>query len=522
MQNSKVNSVENSAKNSLENSAENSAKYIIAIDQGTTSSRALLVDGNANVVMSVQRELTQIYPKAGWVEHDPIEIVSSQLGVLTELFVQSQVDSSQISSIGISNQRETVIVWNRHTGKPVYNAIVWQCRRTSEMIDRLCEDSALRQYIVETTGLIPDAYFSASKIKWILDNVEGTRQQAQAGDLIFGTVDSWVLWNLTGGNVHATDYTNASRTMLFDIHNLAWDKKLLDLFEIPETMLPNVFPSANDYGFTSHPGVADGLKIASLVGDQQAALFGQGATKAGMAKNTYGTGCFLLAHTGNVPVRSNNRLLTTIAASAPGTASSPAQIHYAIEGSVFIGGAVVQWLRDGLGIINDANEVEALASSVEDSQGVVVVPAFTGLGAPHWNSDATGAIFGITRGVSSAHIARAALHSIALQVNDLMNAIVQDTGIAIQLLKVDGGASQNNLLMQYQSDISCVSLMRSRNTEATALGAAFLAGLQSGLWDDMDHINSLVNNGEKFQPKMDRVQREKHLQQWSQALNRVK
>ena len=497
-------------------------KYIIAIDQGTTSSRALLVDVNARIVMSAQRELTQIYPKAGWVEHDPMEIVSSQLGVLTELFVQSRVDATQISSIGISNQRETVIVWNRHTGTPVYNAIVWQCRRTSDMIDILCEDAKLQEYIINTTGLIPDAYFSASKIKWILDNVEGAREQASAGDLIFGTVDSWLLWNLTGGSVHATDYTNASRTMLFDIRNLNWDKKLLNLFDIPETMLPKVFPSAYDYGFTSHPGVAEGLQISSLVGDQQAALFGQGATEAGMAKNTYGTGCFLLAHTGNVPVRSKNRLLTTIAASEPGTALSPAQINYAVEGSVFIGGAVVQWLRDGLGIINDAAEVEALARSVEDSQGVVVVPAFTGLGAPHWNSDVTGAIFGITRGVNSAHIARAALHSIALQVNDLLDSIAHDTGSAIHLLKVDGGASKNNLLMQFQSDISCVNLIRPRNTEATALGAAFLAGLQSGLWSDMMHINSLINDGEEFSPKMGYDLREYHLKQWNQALNRVK
>lgn len=491
--------------------------YIVALDQGTTSSRAMLIDAQGRAVDAVQNTFPQIYPKPGWVEHDPRDILSSQLSALTELLVANGLGPGDIAALGITNQRETTVVWNRETGEPVMNAIVWQCRRTAPMIDALCANPAVVQTIVEKTGLVPDAYFSASKIKWILDNVPGAREDAQAGKLAFGTVDSWLLWSLTRGAVHATDVTNASRTMLFNIHDLCWDDWLLDLFDIPVSMLPEVRPSSGEFGYTANVGIAPGIPICGMAGDQQAALFGQCCFEPGQAKNTYGTGCFLLMHTGFEACRSQHGLITTIAASAPHTT----QTEYALEGSVFVAGAIVQWLRDELSLIETAAETETLANSIDGTDGVYVVPAFTGLGAPYWDAQARGAIFGLTRGTTRAHIARAALESLAYQVYDLTCAMEADAGMPLSVLKVDGGASANNFLMQFQSDILQRTLLRPLNTETTALGAAYLAGLASGFWKDRETLCALRASDTRFEPAMDAAWREALLAGWARAVGRT-
>lgn len=492
-------------------------KYVLALDQGTTSSRAILFDVKGAICGSAQRPFTQIYPKPGWVEHDPREIVSSQFGVITEALVSAGASPDEIDSIGITNQRETTIVWDRQTGRPVHNAIVWQCRRTTEIVESICGDPAMAAEVTRKTGLVPDAYFSASKIKWILDNVEGAREAAEAGQLAFGTVDTWLIWQLTNGAVHATDRTNASRTMLYDIHEGRWDEWLLGLFDIPVSMMPEVLPSSADYGVTAYPGLPEGIPIRGVAGDQQAALFGQCCFGAGMAKNTYGTGCFLLMHTGSEAVSSSHGLITTIAASAPGTEG----IEYALEGSVFVAGALIQWLRDELGIIQSAAESEELALSVPDSAGVRVVPAFTGLGAPYWDSDARGAIFGLTRGANRAHIARAALEAMAFQVADVATTMEQDAGISLRELNVDGGASANNFLMQFQADILNARLNRPKVVESTAMGAAFLAGLKTGFWKDANQVCALRAEDDRFVPSMDEGARAEMLAGWRDAVGRV-
>ncbi len=491
--------------------------YVVALDQGTTSSRAMLIDERGCVAGSVQRPFPQIYPHPGWVEHNPQDILSSQFGALTELLVSHNLTPSDINSIGITNQRETTVVWNRETGEPVSNAIVWQCRRTAPIIEELCADAEVARTIREKTGLVPDAYFSASKIKWILDNVAGAREQAEAGKLAFGTIDSWLVWALTYGHVHATDVTNASRTMLYNIHTGEWDSWLLDLFGIPASLMPEVRPSAGDFGRTANPGIAQGVPLCGVAGDQQAALFGQCCFNAGEAKNTYGTGCFLLMHTGREACASKHNLVATIAASAPGAAHT----EYALEGSVFMAGALVQWLRDELGLIETAEETEALARSVPDTGGVYVVPAFTGLGAPYWDAKARGAIYGLTRGSSKAHVVRAALESLAYQVSDLAVAMEADAGVPISALNVDGGASANDFLMQFQSDILQRTLRRPRNTETTALGAAFLAGLASGFWKDTAHLRDLRSSDKIFQPCMAEDVRESLLAGWARAVKRT-
>ncbi|MGI6104733.1 MAG: glycerol kinase GlpK [Raoultibacter sp.] len=492
--------------------------YIIALDQGTTSSRAVLVDREASIRGMAQRGFEQIYPEPGWVEHDPNEILASQITCLEELLKTQNMDASYIDSIGITNQRETTVVWNRETGKPVYNAIVWQCRRTAEIIEELCSSSEVATRITKTTGLIPDAYFSASKIKWILDNVEGARADAEAGKLCFGTIDSWLIWSLTGGSVHATDLTNASRTMLFDIHSGQWSTWLCNLFGIPNSMLPEVRPSSGDFGELVYPECAKGLRIRSVAGDQQAALFGQCCFEPGEAKNTYGTGCFLLMNTGTKACESKNGLVCTIAASAP----CSSQIEYALEGSVFMAGALIQWLRDGLGIIKSSRESELLARSVKDTAGVYVVPAFTGLGAPYWDANARGAVYGLTRGTTSAHIVRAALESLAYQVYDLVSAMEEDAESNIVALNVDGGAAQNDFLMQFQSDILDCVLVRPKNIETTATGAAFLAGLASGFWESTSQIKSFRGVEKEFSPHMQETKRDDLLQDWARAIQRTR
>ncbi|MDO4590152.1 MAG: glycerol kinase GlpK [Slackia sp.] len=489
----------------------------MALDQGTTSSRAIIFDENGRMRGSAQHPLRQIYPHPGWVEHDPREIASSQLGVMVEAMVAAGVKPDEIDSIGITNQRETTLVWNRRTGEPLCNAIVWQCRRTADMVERLCSDADAAAMVRAKTGLVPDAYFSASKIRWILDNVQGARELAEAGDLAFGTVDSWLIWCLTAGAVHATDITNASRTMLFDIHRGCWDDELLDLFGVPASVLPEVRPSSADYGVTAYPGLPLGIPIRGVAGDQQAALFGQCCFHAGEAKNTYGTGCFLLMHTGRRAVESSHGLVTTVAASAPGAGG----IEYALEGSVFVAGALIQWLRDELGIIDTAAESETLAATVDDAAGVYVVPAFTGLGAPYWDAQARGAVFGLTRGATKAHIARAALESLAFQVADVARTMEQDAGMRIDRLNVDGGASSNDLLMQFQADILDACVSRPAVTESTALGAAFLAGLQTGFWTDVDQIASLREEGERFESHMDASTRCERMAGWHDAVSRV-
>lgn len=493
-------------------------KYVLALDQGTTSSRAILFDRAGRIRGIAQHPFRQIYPQPGWVEHDPREIASSQLGVVTEVLVSSGVRPEEVDSIGITNQRETTVVWDRATGEPVCNAIVWQCRRTTPIIEELCGDPEVASMVTAKTGLVPDAYFSASKIKWILDNVDGAREAAEDGRLAFGTVDSWLIWQLTGGAVHATDVTNASRTMLFDIHEGEWDEQLLDLFGIPASMLPEVRPSSGDFGVTAFPGMPQGIPIRGVAGDQQAALFGQCCTEAGRAKNTYGTGCFLLMHTGSAPVASSHGLVTTVAASAPGVDG----LEYALEGSVFVAGALIQWLRDELGIISSASESEELARSVPDTAGVHVVPAFTGLGAPYWDSEARGAILGLTRGASRAHIVRASLESMAFQVADVAQTMEKDSGIEISELNVDGGASSNDFLLQFQSDILGARLNRPKVIESTGAGAAFLAGLSTGFWRDLAEIRAMRETDDHFEPAMDADRRDLLMAGWHDAVDRVK
>ena len=468
-------------------------KFILSLDQGTTSSRAIVFNHEGDIVSIAQKEFTQIFPQPGWVEHNPIEIWSSQVTVATEAIAKVGLSPKDIAAVGITNQRETTIVWDKRTGKPLYNAIVWQDRRTANFCDDLKKNNH-DKIIQEKTGLIVDAYFSATKIKWILDNIEGAREKAEQGTIIFGTVDSWLLWNLTGGAVHATDITNASRTMLFNIHTLQWDEELLSLLNIPSNMLPEVRSSSEVYGETAGQILASKIPIAGIAGDQQAALFGQMCTQKGMVKNTYGTGCFMLMNIGEKPILSKNNLITTIAWKVGD------KVQYALEGSIFIGGAVVQWLRDGLGIISSSNEVEDLAQAVNDNGGVYLVPAFAGLGAPHWNGHARGTMVGITRGTSAAHVARAALESIAFQTMDVLKAMEIDSGISIKELRVDGGATIDNLLMQVQADILKAKVVRPSVTETTAMGAAYLAGLAVGYWHSLEEIQKQWKVDRVFEP----------------------
>lgn len=489
------------------------SRYILALDQGTTSSRAILFDDSQNIVSIAQKEFAQHYPREGWVEHDPMEIWSSQYSVMMEAIAKSGVSPSEIAAIGIANQRETTILWDKETGRPIYPAIVWQCRRTAPIIDDLLEQG-LGDYIRKTTGLIPDAYFSGTKIKWILDHVEGAREKAERGEVLFGTVDTWLLWKLTGGAVHATDYTNASRTMLYNIHELKWDDKILEALNIPKEILPEVRSSSEIYGVTDISGVQ--IPIAGMIGDQQSALFGQTCFMPGDAKCTYGTGCFLLLNTGSTPYESRNGLLTTIAVGLDSKA------QYALEGSVFVGGAVVQWLRDEMRFITESQDTEYYAQKVADTAGVYLVPAFTGLGAPYWDMYARGCIVGITRGTRREHIIRAALESIAYQVCDLVEAMEKDTGITLHDLKADGGASQNGFLMKFQSNILGQSVRRPMIRETTALGCAYLAGLATGVWKDIDEINTLWKCDKVFSPEIDLQSREKLLKRWHRAVQHAK
>lgn len=493
------------------------ATYVIALDQGTTSSRAMLIDAQGRAVDAVQNTFPQIYPQPGWVEHDPRDILTSQLSALTELVVSHNLSPRDVDSIGITNQRETTVIWNRETGQPIANAIVWQCRRTASIIEDVCSDPAVARRITEKTGLVPDAYFSASKIKWLLDHVPGAREDARAGKLAFGTIDTWLIWTLTYGKVHATDTTNASRTMLYNIHEMCWDPWLLDLFDIPEALLPDVRPSSADYGVTANPGVLAGVPVRGVAGDQQAALFGQCCFEAGQAKNTYGTGCFLLMHTGTEACRSTHNLVTTLAASAP-TATRP---EYALEGSVFMAGALLQWLRDELKLIDDVRETSALARSIENTGGVYVVPAFTGLGAPYWDAEARGSIYGLTRGTGRAHVVRAALESLAYQVYDLVVAMQADAGVPLSVLNVDGGASANDFLMQFQCDLLRTPLRRPQNAETTALGAAYLAGLHTGFWKDIDCLRDLRSGDATYSPCMEDARHAALLAGWKQAVRRT-
>ena len=487
-------------------------QYVVALDQGTTSSRCIIFDRDQRIVGVAQREFTQIYPKPGWVEHDPMEIWSSQYSVLTEALAQTGIAPEDIAAIGITNQRETTIVWDKQTGRPIYNAIVWQCRRTAGLCEELKKDQAFTDYIQTHTGLLIDAYFSATKIKWILDQVEGARERAAAGELLFGTVDSWLVWKLTGGKAHVTDYTNASRTMLFDIEKLCWDEHICQTLCIPQVMLPKVMDSSAIYGTVNLQGVE--VPIAGIAGDQQAALFGQACFAPGEAKNTYGTGCFLLMNTGSRLCRSQNGLVSTIAVGLHG------QVEYALEGSVFVGGAVIQWVRDELRFITESRDAEYYASKVPDTGGVYLVPAFTGLGAPHWDMYARGALVGITRGTSREHIIRAAQESIAYQVYDLVEAMEKDTGIPLSALNADGGASRDKFLMQFQSDILNKPLHRPAITETTALGAACLAGLAVGMWKDRDELRQRRLLSQNYEPHMDQARRETLLRGWHKAVGR--
>ena len=492
-------------------------KYVIALDQGTTSSRAALVDRAGRMVDVVQRPFQQIFPHPGWVEHNPQEILFSQLGSCTELIARHGLTAANVAAIGIDNQRETTIVWDPATGAPVCNAIVWQCRRTAEMVERLCGAPEMSATIRAKTGLLPDAYFSASKIAWILENVPGARERAEAGELLFGTVDTWLVWVLTGGLVHATDPTNASRTMLYNIHEGRWDEELLALFGIPASMMPEVRPSSGLFGETSYPGLPAGIPIMGVAGDQQAALFGQCCFAPGEAKNTYGTGCFMLLNTGSEARASEHGLVTTIAAAPPNATDT----QYALEGSVFVAGALIQWLRDELGIIRTAAETEALAQSVPDTGGVYIVPAFTGLGAPWWKPDARGAILGLTRGTTRAHLARAALEALSYQICDLADAMAADAGGALDVLNVDGGASANDFLMQFQADLLGRELRRPANTETTSLGAAYLAGLASGFWSGTDELRGLRETDDVFRRTMDPSRADALLAGWHDAVRRV-
>ena len=489
-------------------------KVILALDQGTSSSRAIVFDRSGRSLASSQKEFTQYFPKPGWVEHNPMEIWSSEAAVIAEAITSIGINGKNIAAIGITNQRETTIVWDAETSEPVYNAIVWQDRRTSGYCDSL-KEQGLTDMIRNKTGLIIDAYFSATKVRWILENVPGARERAEAGKLRFGTVDSWLIWMLTKGETHVTDVSNASRTMLFNIHDLCWDRELLELFGIPESMLPQVKSSSEVYGHTKTTIFAHEVPIAGIAGDQQAALFGQMCTEEGDAKNTYGTGCFMLMNTGAKPVMSQNRLLTTVAWKIGD------RVDYALEGSVFVAGSVVQWLRDGLGIIRSSSEVEALAASVEDNGGVYFVPALTGLGAPWWDQYAKGGIHGITRGTTAAHIARAALEGVAFQSMDIVRAMEMDAGISLKSLKVDGGASRNNLMMQFQADIIGKDVVRPEVTETTALGAAYLAGLAVGVWKGIDEIRGQWKVERRFSPQMSRERVDAVCEGWRDAISRT-
>ena len=489
-------------------------KYILALDQGTSSSRAIVFDRSGKTMAVAQKEFTQIFPKPGWVEHNPMEIWSSQASVIAEAITSIDINGLDIAAIGITNQRETTIVWDVETGEPVYNAIVWQDRRTSEYCDSL-KAAGLTDKIRSKTGLIIDAYFSATKVRWILENVPGAREKAEQGKLRFGTVDTWLIWMLTRGEVHVTDVSNASRTMVYNIHELCWDKELLDMFGIPESMMPQVKSSSEVYGHTKTTLFAHEVPIAGIAGDQQAALFGQMCTEPGSVKNTYGTGCFLLMNSGEKPIMSSNNLLTTIAWKIGD------KVNYALEGSIFVAGSVVQWLRDGLGIIRSSSEIEELAASVPDNGGVYYVPALTGLGAPYWDQYAKGCMYGISRGTTAAHIARAALEGIAFQTMDIVNAMQKDAGVELAELKVDGGASRNNLLMQFQADILGTSVIRPQVTETTALGAAYLAGLAVGYWESVDHIKSQWAVDTAFTPLASEETVKALKEGWADAIGRT-
>ncbi len=489
--------------------------YLMALDQGTTSSRAIIFDKKGQIVSVAQKDFKQYFPQSGWVEHDPQEIWTSQSSVMIESLVSKGIRADQIAGIGITNQRETTIVWDRKTGKAIHKAIVWQDRRTAAFCNEL-KDKGNAELIASKTGLIIDAYFSATKIRWILNNVEGARARAEAGELAFGTVDSWLVWNLTAGKNHITDITNASRTMLYNIHSQEWDQELLDLFEIPSSLLPEVKSCSEVYCETAGDVLSVKIPIAGIAGDQQAALFGQLCTEPGMAKTTYGTGCFLVMNTGKEAVRSKNQLLTTVAWKIGD------EINYALEGSVFIGGAAIQWLRDGIGLLGNANESEKLAMSLEDNDGVYFVPALAGLGAPHWDQDARGAFFGITRGTTIAHMTRAALEAIAYQVYDVLKAMEKDSGKPTQELRVDGGATANNFLMQFQADLLDCEIKRPQIIETTAIGAAFLAGLAVGFWESREEIQSLWTADRSFTPNMDTDHREKLIHFWHKAVDRSK
>ncbi|PSU49860.1 glycerol kinase [Photobacterium frigidiphilum] len=491
-------------------------KYIVALDQGTTSSRAVILDHDANIICSSQREFTQIYPKAGWVEHDPLEIYATQSSTLVEVLAKAGIRSDEIAGIGITNQRETTIVWNKNTGKPVYNAIVWQCRRTASICEEL-KAQGLEEYIRENTGLVVDPYFSGTKVKWILDNVEGAREEAEAGNLLFGTVDTWLIWKMTQGRTFVTDYTNASRTMLFNINTLQWDEKLLKALDIPLSMMAEVKASSEVYGKTNIGGKGGTrIPICGIAGDQQAALFGQMCVEAGQAKNTYGTGCFLLMNTGKEKVTSQNGLLTTLACGPKG------EVAYALEGAVFMGGASIQWLRDEVKLLGDAKDSEYFAEKVGSSNGVYVVPAFTGLGAPYWDPYARGAIVGLTRGVNSNHIIRATLESVAYQTRDVLDAMQADSGIKLATLRVDGGAVANNFLMQFQSDVLDTQVFRPVVTEVTALGAAYLAGLAIGFWDSIDELQDKAKLDRQFIPCANDKKRDRRYRGWQRAVECAK
>lgn len=497
-----------------------SKKYVIALDQGTTSSRAIIFDKNTNIISTAQREFTQLYPEPGWVEHNPMEIWATQRSVLTEVIARSGISLKDVAAIGITNQRETTIVWDKKTGEPVYNAIVWQCRRTADICEKL-KEKGLEEYIKENTGLILDAYFSGTKLKWILDNVKGARERAEKGELLFGTVDTWLVWKLTAGKVHVTDYTNASRTMLFNIKELKWDKKILKELGIPENMLPEVRNSSEVYGYTKM-GLTMGeesgtdIPIAGMAGDQQAALFGQACFNSGDTKNTYGTGCFMLMNTGERCIKSTNGLLTTIAIGIDN------KIEYALEGSVFIAGAAIQWLRDEMKFFSDAADTEYFATKIENNGGVYLVPAFVGLGSPYWDMYARGTIVGLTRGSNRNHIIRAALEAIAYQSKDLIEAMKEDSGLSFSTLKVDGGAVRNNFLMQFQADILNTDVLRPEITETTALGAAYLAGLAVGFWKDKENIVKNWKLNRKFTPNLSEELRNKYFKGWKKAVEKAK
>ena len=488
-------------------------KYIIALDQGTTSCRAILFNQSGEVVGSAQKEINQIYPNSGWVEHDPMEIWGIQSGVAREVIERIGISPEEIAAIGITNQRETTVVWNKHTGKPIYNAIVWQCRRSADICNAL-KEKKLQPYIRKNTGLIIDAYFSGTKIKWILDNVKGARESAEKGDLLFGTIDTWLIWNLTKGKVHVTDYSNASRTMIYNIRELKWDEKLLSELEIPYSMLPEVKNSSQIYGYTDEKDFGARIPISGIAGDQQAALFGQTCFLPGMAKNTYGTGCFMLMNTGESFIESKNGLLTTIAWGIDN------KIEYALEGSIFVAGAAIQWLRDEMKLIRSAAESEYVAMKVDDTNGVYLVPAFVGIGAPYWDMYARGTIVGLTRGSKSEHIVRATLEAIAYETRDVLEAMEEDSGIKLQKLKVDGGAVSNNFLMQFQSDILNVAVERPEVTETTALGVAYLAGLSVGFWKNKQDIINNWNTEKTFEPSMVEEERQKLYSGWKKAVQR--